>query len=155
MEAFADHFAVRDAIRLNTRVTNVQPVSNPSLESTARLPGCPKSCTKWEVTTELVSQAGRGGSTVSACTAVYDAVMICNGHYSAPRTPDVPGLDTYPFACEHSHSYRRPEAYAGQRVLIVGAHASGASVSASLRSHASRQRVQRINWCGHADLISH
>lgn len=56
---------------------------------------------------------------------VFDAVVVCNGHYSEPNLPDVPGADTWPGLQMHSHNYRVPEQFAGQVVVIVGASNSG------------------------------
>lgn len=90
------------------------------------MPGCFREGTKWEVETSVAAQVQPGLS--ASERDIYDAVMVCNGHYSAPRTPDVLGMDSSPCVCEHSHNYRRPEEYAGKSVLIVGAHASGAEM---------------------------
>jgi Flavin-binding monooxygenase-like len=56
-----------------------------------------------------------------------DAVAICNGHYSRPRVPELPGRFTG--AQSHSHNYRRPDPFAGQRVVILGARSSGTDLS--------------------------
>lgn len=55
----------------------------------------------------------------------FDAVVICNGHYSEPNLPDVPGADQWPGLQMHSHNYRTPEPFAGQTVVVVGASNSG------------------------------
>lgn len=124
LEAFADYFGVRDAIQVGTRVTGIRPV--PGASESGPVPGCPQDGTRWEVRTQPTSNPGGSHVIGSDVVGTYDAVMVCNGHYSAPRTPDVPGMDSSPCKCEHSHNYRRPEVYTGKRVLIVGAHASGA-----------------------------
>lgn len=51
---------------------------------------------------------------------VYDAVVVCNGHYAEPRLPDPsqvrgllpPGL--FPGQQLHSHNYREPTQWAGK-----------------------------------------
>ena len=63
---------------------------------------------------------------------VFDAVVVCNGHYTEPRTAadDIPGLDAWPPGKQmHSHSYRVPGPFADQVVVIVGASNSGADIS--------------------------
>ena len=61
-------------------------------------------------------------------TATYDALVVCNGHYSAPRCPDVKGSDAFPGQVMHSHNYRENEAFRGQTVVLVGASASGEDI---------------------------
>ncbi|PWZ52884.1 Flavin-containing monooxygenase FMO GS-OX-like 4 [Zea mays] len=63
---------------------------------------------------------------------VFDAVVVCNGHYTEPRTAaaDIPGLDAWPPGKQmHSHSYRVPAPFADQVVVIIGASNSGADIS--------------------------
>ncbi|CAA0309950.1 unnamed protein product [Arabidopsis thaliana] len=40
---------------------------------------------------------------------IYDAVVVCNGHYTEPRHALIPGIDTWPGKQIHSHNYRVPE----------------------------------------------
>lgn len=61
-------------------------------------------------------------------TATYDALVVCNGHYSAPRCPDVEGADVFPGQVMHSHNYRDNEGFRGQTVVLVGASASGEDI---------------------------
>ena len=68
---------------------------------------------------------GEGAST----SDVFDAVVVCNGHYSVPRRPALPGAARFPGRVLHSHSYRENAAYAGLRVVVVGASASGEDIS--------------------------
>ena len=124
LEAFAEHFDLRQHVRLCTRVKAAVPQAAGF--------GAGDAASAWQVTTEPSSGAtgqrgdGRAAAQPSGGTETYDAVMVCNGHYAVPRLPPMEGVDVFPGRCEHSHSYRRPEGYAGQRVVIIGAHASGA-----------------------------
>jgi hypothetical protein len=63
-------------------------------------------------------------------SGTFDAVMICNGHYSLPASPVVPGLEEYfRGTVLHSVAYDRPEEYAGKTVLCVGGRASGSDIA--------------------------
>jgi hypothetical protein len=66
----------------------------------------------------------------------FDAVIIANGHYAVPFIPFVPGLSEYiaqyPGKVFHSKRYRRPETFAGKRVLIIGNSASGYDIGRDL-----------------------
>lgn len=101
-------------------MTDVKPIEQESLKKTT-----------WQVTTVAVGTKQDDqelGNTASPSIAEYDAVVICNGHYTVPRMPAIEGLSTYPGKVEHSHLYRRPEKYAKKCVLIIGAFASGVTL---------------------------
>lgn len=51
--------------------------------------------------------------------------MICNGHYSVPFIPKLPGQDLFGGKQLHSHDYRAPDPFTGLNVLIIGAGPSG------------------------------
>ena len=80
----------------------------------------------------------------------FDAVLVCNGHYAKPFTPEVDGAAAFEAAggvVMHAHDYRAPRAdtFGGKRVLLLGAAASAEDISrelagvaaAVLMSHAS------------------
>jgi hypothetical protein len=58
-------------------------------------------------------------------TEVFDALLVCNGHYTEPRLPDIPGAEQFPGLLMHSHNYRRPDGFRGQHVAVIGASFSG------------------------------
>ncbi|XP_065213291.1 uncharacterized protein LOC135840595 [Planococcus citri] len=55
----------------------------------------------------------------------FDGVMICSGHFAAPKYPDIPGMETFPHKKTHSCYYRTNDSYEGKVVLLVGRGASG------------------------------
>ena len=54
-----------------------------------------------------------------------DAVAVCNGHFSEPYVPVLPGFESFPGVALHSHNYRRPDAFVGRRVVVLGSSVSG------------------------------
>lgn len=80
--------------------------------------------------------------------------MIASGHYHAPRIPDLPGLrdwkQRWPNRIHHSKSYRRPEAYWGENVLLIGAGVSSMDIARELGSFA--QQVYQSSRGGKYDL---
>jgi len=62
----------------------------------------------------------------------FDAVAVCNGHFSEPRVPELPGLADFPGVALHSHNYRRPDAFAGKRLVVLGSSVSGGDLSSEL-----------------------
>ena len=116
LEEFADAFSIRLLIRFNTKV--VQAVHED----------------RWLLTID-----GENGSVTEA----FDALTVCNGHYTEPRVPDIPGSDHFPARCVHSHNYRSPDGFAGMQVAIVGTASSGADLSQEIAVAADR-----VYWCG-------
>ena len=55
----------------------------------------------------------------------FDAVAVCNGHFSEPIVPDIEGCDGFEGLKLHSHNYRRPDAFRGRRVALLGTSVSG------------------------------
>ena len=60
----------------------------------------------------------------------------CCRHFSNPRTPSIPSLDTFPGKVLHSHDYRRPVIFQGMSVLIIGANQSGIDIALDIAPHA-------------------
>ena len=79
-------------------------------------------------------------------TATYDALVVCNGHYSAPRCPEVQGSDIFPGQVMHSHNYRHAEAFKGQTVVLVGASASGEDICREIAEVADKVISFSMLW---------
>ena len=60
----------------------------------------------------------------------FDGVVAASGHQSDPRDP--PELKAYTGNYLHAHSYRVPEPFTGQRVLVIGPGNSGVDIAADL-----------------------
>lgn len=48
-------------------------------------------------------------------TYEFDAVMVSNGHYHTPMMPNYPGTELFAGKQIHSHDYRQPESFKGNR----------------------------------------
>lgn len=61
--------------------------------------------------------------------AVYDAIVVANGHYSVPFIPSIEGIvafnDAHPSVIQHSKMYRSSDAFVGKKVIVVGSGPSG------------------------------
>lgn len=66
------------------------------------------------------------------------AVISATGTWSKPFIPDLLGRDTFAGEQTHSAAYRRPEAFAGLSVLVVGGGNSGAQILAEVSRVAAR-----------------
>uniref|UniRef100_A0A6Q2WXL8 Flavin-containing monooxygenase n=1 Tax=Esox lucius TaxID=8010 RepID=A0A6Q2WXL8_ESOLU len=77
---------------------------------------------QWEVETE------RSGHRE---TLVFDAVMVCTGHFTQPHLPlsDFPGIEEFEGKYLHSWEYRSAEGLQGKRVVVVGIGNSGGDIA--------------------------
>ena len=71
--------------------------------------------------------------------------MVCNGHYSVPIIPDIPGINMFPGRVIHSHNYRQPEDFRGESVIIVGGGASGTDIMLEVSGEASSVLLSHNN----------
>lgn len=117
IERFALHFRLNAVVRLRHQVVSVRPV-----------PGT----TRWSVTTRNVLTAVER-------TAEFDAVFVCNGHYSCAAWPEnLPGRQLFRGRQMHSHTFRDSAEFRGRRVLIVGGGPSAQDVAWMVRSAAAK-----------------
>lgn len=66
----------------------------------------------------------------------YDAVVVANGHYAVPSLPDIKGIKEWnrenAGIISHTKFYRRPEPFAGKKVMVVGNAASGTDIASQI-----------------------
>ncbi|XP_059654252.1 flavin-containing monooxygenase FMO GS-OX-like 3 [Cornus florida] len=60
---------------------------------------------------------------------IFQAVVVCNGHYTEPQLANLPGIEKWPRKQVHSHNYRVPEPFRHQVVVMVGAGPSAVDIS--------------------------
>jgi len=117
---------VRHLISFRTQVTDVRPC-----EPITRSANTTQLAQIWKVTTKDLN-------TDKLRASCYDAVVVANGHYTVPHIPNVPGIaewhEKFPRVIMHSKAYRRPEEFAGKKVLVVGNSASGLDIAGQLAS---------------------
>ncbi|KAK1653749.1 hypothetical protein QYE76_071554 [Lolium multiflorum] len=116
---FCHAFGLMDAVRLNTRVLRVAAAA-PTPTLTTR---------QW-----AVRSVGLGGGTGTddAQDEVFDAVVVATGHYSQPMLPRIQGMEEWRRRQLHSHSYRTPEPFQGETVVVVGCGDSGKDIALDL-----------------------
>lgn len=102
LNLYADQFKLKPLVKFNSIVTDIRPLENNS----------------WQLT--FIDKP-----TKKTITMLYDAVMVCNGHYNDPVIPEILGQEKFKGVIEHSHTFRSPEHYEGQHVLVIGAGPSG------------------------------
>ncbi|XP_057805115.1 flavin-containing monooxygenase FMO GS-OX-like 9 isoform X2 [Salvia miltiorrhiza] len=113
LQDFCDTFGLREYIRFNTRVENVEMLDYPVLD---------KEHLKWVVKSKAEKEVEE----------VYDAVVVATGHYSQPRLPAIKGMDAWRRKQMHSHIYRVPDPFKNEVVVVVGSSLSGQDISMEL-----------------------
>jgi thioredoxin reductase len=141
LKAYASRFDVLDNVRFSTAVESVAP----SFEEGGKV------LRHWTVSvarpTPGASSHKPPDSSLERETKTFDAVVVCNGHYSAPRLPTYEGQDSFAGLQLHSHNYRRPDAFVGQNLVVVGAAFSGSDISQELLDHgAGAVYLSGRNW---------
>ncbi|XP_036377171.1 flavin-containing monooxygenase 5-like [Megalops cyprinoides] len=65
---------------------------------------------------------------------IFDAVMVCSGHYTHPVIPltDFPGVDSFKGKLCHSWEYKDPHDLHGKRVVVVGIGNSGGDIAVEI-----------------------
>ncbi|QDL10855.1 NAD(P)/FAD-dependent oxidoreductase [Brasilonema octagenarum UFV-E1] len=100
LNAFANHFDLRQHIELNRSVNYVRPIEN----------------NLWEVTFTDGKQR------------IYKGVLVCNGHHWCKRFPELKG--EFNGEIIHSKDYKRLEMLRGKRVLVIGSGNSACDIAA-------------------------
>ena len=119
LQSFARHFNIERLIEKNTLVERASPIvqSSSAASSGERF--------KWRLKLrEKGSQACK--------EEVFDALVVCNGHFEVPRVPKGSNFETdFAGVQVHSRDYKRAkdEAYMGKSVLVVGTGPSGDDIS--------------------------
>ena len=102
----ADHFALRDGIQLNTRISSAW------FDEAAK---------RWRVQAE--AQADPSAQTCQSWSARF--LVMASGPLSAPNLPDFPGLDNFGGPVYHTARWpREPVDFSGLRVAVVGTGSS-------------------------------
>ncbi|XP_056379209.1 dimethylaniline monooxygenase [N-oxide-forming] 2-like isoform X2 [Hyla sarda] len=119
LHLYAEHFNLLQYIQFQTKVCNVK--QHQDFATTG----------KWNIEKE---NGGKRG------VDVFDAVIVCNGHYNDPYLPSdcFPGLENFKGSHIHSRFYKTSDEYRGKTVVVVGTGNSAGDISVEL-SHIAKQ----------------
>lgn len=110
---FADRFGLRAGFEFGAEVVRAEPSGRPSEG-------------RWAVTVRTA--AGER-------TTPHAGVVVANGTLSEPSVPAFPG--SFDGEVLHTSRYKRASAFAGKRVLIIGAGNSGCDIAVDAVHHAA------------------
>nr|XP_050860583.1 flavin-containing monooxygenase 2-like isoform X3 [Vespula vulgaris] len=116
LNSYCDHFKLRQYIRFLHHVEYVEPISENH---------------KWSVKVRDLKE-----NVVK--TETFDAIMVCNGHYFEPFTPNLKGQNVFQGDQLHSHDYRVPTIFKDKTVVVLGAGPSGMDLALEISTNAKR-----------------
>jgi cation diffusion facilitator CzcD-associated flavoprotein CzcO len=103
LDAFAASFGLRSVVRFQSRVERAVPLWDGG-----------SAWPRWQLTSRRCGVAVSGDEAVAAQEEVFDALVVCNGHFSEPRLPDIPGEPT---SQKKNYPYRSTDE-GGKRISI-------------------------------------
>ncbi|XP_066548230.1 flavin-containing monooxygenase 5 [Amia ocellicauda] len=111
LRMYAQHFKLLPHIRFQTSVRSVRERRDFSRTG------------QWDVVT--VDKNGQQE------THLFDAVMVCTGHYTYPNLPlkEFPGIETFEGKYFHSWEYKEPDELKGKRIVVIGIGNSGGDIA--------------------------
>jgi cation diffusion facilitator CzcD-associated flavoprotein CzcO len=112
LKDYCEHFQLYDHFTFNTTVVQVKvETEGPHRYSVTSVP------TKMEAGTEETKE-------------YFDYVLVCTGHFSLPKLPEIPGRESFAGTQFHVHDLREFERadFDDKNVLIIGMWASGFDV---------------------------
>ncbi|MBD2629145.1 flavin-containing monooxygenase [Trichormus variabilis] len=115
LQSYAEHFSVMDKIRFETEVIDVS--RQPETE------------TKWLVTVKSTDGNGRQKQEESH---EFDFVAVCNGTFSQPNLPFLPGQEEFTTSgglVLHSTEFNDTAMIEGKRVVVVGVGKSACDIA--------------------------
>ncbi|ANM58465.1 flavin-monooxygenase glucosinolate S-oxygenase 2 [Arabidopsis thaliana] len=116
LQDFAREFNLEEMVRFEIEVVRVEPVNG-----------------KWRVWSKT-----SGGVSHDE---IFDAVVVCSGHYTEPNVAHIPGIKSWPGKQIHSHNYRVPGPFENEVVVVIGNFASGADISRDIAKVAKEVHI--------------
>jgi cation diffusion facilitator CzcD-associated flavoprotein CzcO len=142
LEEYARIFGLHQYIHFGAKVRQLQRVANTT--NSSRRSAVSPAHEDWPQLRLQWQQQGQQPESNSFCDEVFDAVVICNGHYNIPRVPSIPGFDEGYFvgtSILHSIEYDIPAPFRNQTVLCIGGRASGSDIAREIAALGGPTRV--------------
>ncbi|KAK9984621.1 hypothetical protein SO802_034146 [Lithocarpus litseifolius] len=117
LQDFAREFGIDELVRFETEVVHVRFVEEEE---------------KWQIKSKQRHKE---------TDDIFDAVVVCNGHYTQPLVSHVPGINKWPGKQMHSHNYRDPKPFQDQVVVLIGNSASAFDISRDLAGVAKEVHI--------------
>ena len=122
-QSYVAEFSLQQHIKLEHYVVRVHPLINKS----------------WEVIVQDMKSK-------NFSSYIFDAVLVCNGHYNSPVMPVFKGKDLFQGRQLHSHDFRTAEIFRSKNVLIIGAGPSATDAIKDCSKYANQ-----VVWSHHLE----
>ncbi|XWS61955.1 hypothetical protein CRYUN_Cryun07bG0169100 [Craigia yunnanensis] len=83
----------------------------------------------------------RSKKTIEFDDEIYDAIAVCNGHYTEPCIAEIPSINLWPGKQMHSHNFRIPESFRDQVAILIGSSSSAVDICRDLAAVAKEVHV--------------
>ena len=113
LNSYCDHFELRRLITLNAEVTDMKHVDG-----------------RWALSYKQPGQETK--------VKYFDKILVATGTFTAPKQPELKGVEKFEGKVLHSVQFRDPEQYKGQKVMLVGLHATANDVVQELKPYVSK-----------------
>ncbi|XVF13332.1 hypothetical protein REPUB_Repub08aG0199700 [Reevesia pubescens] len=139
LKDFAREFGVEDMVRFKTEVVKVGVLEDGKWKIRSKKTSFLNNenndnCKESDI--EIINK-----SEVEFDDEIYDAVVVCNGHYTEPRIAEITGINLWPGKQMHSHNYRVPQPFRDQVVIIIGSSSSAVDICRDLAPVAKEVHV--------------
>ncbi|XP_060556235.1 uncharacterized protein LOC132716918 [Ruditapes philippinarum] len=122
LKDYSDHYDLEKYIKFSTKVDSVAPLSFDNK-------------TAWKVSYSSV------GCPSQSENSIFDAIIVCNGHYSVPLVPTLEGMEDFKGTIVHSHDYRVPDPFKDKVVVCLGGAASGQDICLDIATQAKQVTI--------------
>ncbi|XWS49769.1 hypothetical protein CRYUN_Cryun12cG0031200 [Craigia yunnanensis] len=130
LKEFAREFGIEEMVRFETEVVKVGILENGKCKVRSKK------------TSSLNNENNDNNiSEIEFDDEIFDAVVVCVGHYTEPRIAEIPGVNLWPGKQMHSHNYRIPEPFRDQVVILIGCSASAVDISRDIAAIAKEVHV--------------
>jgi len=128
LQAYRDCFQLQPLIQTGCEVTQLTCLLDTRSQLSPESEDWPQIQLEWSASDSSSSSTKQQQQQ----SAIFDAVLVCNGHYNRPAYPPLPGLEEYfrGNTILHSIAYDTPDpAFANRTVLCIGGRASGSDLA--------------------------
>ncbi|KAH8964985.1 hypothetical protein BDL97_04G093800 [Sphagnum fallax] len=131
LENFAKEFDLLHVIQFGTSVEHVELVT---MDSTGEK--------QWKVVTTRKID----GIVDEVKEELFDAMVVCSGHYFEPKIANIPGINNWPGKQMHSHNYRLAQPFTNQ------VQAFGMDISRNVANVAKEVHLSGRSWNSSVDF---
>lgn len=129
LDAYVEKFGLKKYIHFGCEVTQLAIVENGNEEDS--------SCSWPRIKLNWKSSSDDSEASIME-EEIFDLVLVCNGHYSAPACHPEIDASLFQGKVMHAVEYDDPKEFSGMTVLCIGARASGSDLAREISMYADK-----------------